>query len=214
MTLRHEIFKTSLVVLVAILRCCLSDELRWVPSRVAAGTMAIAHLLALARSFAVVRFTNCSVCEGSPKCKNLMLGKPVPQVTSSCASVVEAERQLCNETSCAAAWFGKKLTTEKPDLLVLSFALMGAVALHFLCMIFGQPSLLSCCSILWPTALLMGNVANMVSRAPPRESVQSSCFCARQGGCCCGTCEDCPYNAEFWASVSSDATQAATAHAQ
>merc|ERR1719195_271887 len=145
MTLRHEILGTSLVVLVAILRCCLSEELWWVPSRVAAGTMAVAQLLALARNFAVLRFNNSDNFEGNPKCMHQMPGDAVPCVTSPCTTGVEAKTQLCDAMSCENAWFGKRFATERSGLLVFSFAFMGALALRSLRIIFGQPSLLVCC---------------------------------------------------------------------
>jgi hypothetical protein len=211
MTLHREILGTSLVVLAAVLRCCLSEELGFVPSRVAAVTMAVAQLLALARSFALVRFTNSGNRDVSPKCKHQVPDRPVAPATSPRATAAKAERRLCAAASRANAWVCERLVAKGPKLLVFSIVLMGVLGLRLLCNIFGQPSLLLCCGIIWPMALLVGSAANTVLQAPPHKLLQSTCFCAKQGGCCCGAPEECPYSAEFWASVSRDITQDATA---
>jgi len=215
MTLCCEILGTSLVVLAAIIRCHLSEELRWVPSRVATATMATAQLLALARSLALARFANYCNCDGHDGAKRkrgLQMNSKIH--VTPCPAAFHAGAEITAVMTHAKAWLRTRLTPKGPELLVLIFALGGACAVRVICHVFGQPSLLMCSCILWPMALSMGGVAHTFLPTSPHEPVQSTCFCARQGGSYCTASEDCPYRSEFWAAVSGGAPEGNAAHSQ
>jgi len=186
------------------------------PSRVTAGTMATAQLLALARSFAFAHFANYDTSDGhgSTKCKCGLQTTSEVQVRPCCATALAAGAQIRAAVTHAKAWLHTRHTPNGPELLVLILALGGAAAVRLICDVFGQPSLLWCCCVLWPMALLVGGVANTFLQASPHEPVQNTCFCARQGGSCCTAIEDCPYNSEFWAPVSDGVTGVSAAHSQ
>merc|ERR1719410_1061457 len=102
----------------------------------------------------------------------------------------------------AKAWLSTRLTPKEPELLVIILALGGSCTVRVICDVFGQPSLLMCSCIVWPMALLTGGIAHTLLPTSPHEPVQSTCFCARQGGSYCTANKDCPYHSEFWAPVS------------
>jgi len=206
MSLSREILGTSVVVLAAILRCFLPEELGWAPSRITLVTMAVAQVLALARNFALVRVRNCGTRDGGKKCKHQEpneLSRPAVQTCLRCAPVLAAVRQLRVAAGRANTWACNGLAAQGPALLVCSCMLLGTSGIRLLCMVFGQPSLRLCCIILWPLAMLVGGAVNTMSRAVRGEPLlPSNCPCATQGGHCCRTPEDCPYNSEFWDSAS------------
>jgi len=216
MTIYRKILGTSLVVLAAIIRCHLSEELRWVPSRVATATMATAQLLALARRLALARFANyCNRNrhDDAKRKRGLQTSSKV-HVAPCPATALKARAQISAAMTHAKAWLCTRLTPKGPELLVIILALGGSCAVRVTCDVFGQPSLLMCSCIIWPMALLTGGVAYTFLPASPHEPVQSTCFCARQGGSYCTASKDCPYRSEFWAPVVGDATEGSASHSQ
>eukprot|EP00419_Tripos_fusus_P085219 CAMPEP_0172861208 /NCGR_PEP_ID=MMETSP1075-20121228/72527_1 /TAXON_ID=2916 /ORGANISM="Ceratium fusus, Strain PA161109" /LENGTH=197 /DNA_ID=CAMNT_0013709325 /DNA_START=187 /DNA_END=778 /DNA_ORIENTATION=+ len=137
--------------------------------------MAIAQLLALARSLAIARFVKSGNCDGLCGCKRCGHcstqrkhgAQPSfeAQVARCCATLSAAGAQLGAVVTHTKAWFHTRFAPKGPELLVLILAIVGASAVRLGCDVFGEPSLLWCCCAVWPTALLVGGGASMLLQA-------------------------------------------------